>query len=191
MKYKSPLFVLDSDGVESTIRSNREARMDGMVTGMIISLLVFPVLVAFVVFGLWMVYESVTEGAQVVILFMGTVFALGGLGLLKLFWGAIPSLFPFCWRIRKHRDFWELKKYVAGIKVFHRRCDRWSLRCLPSYSRGDWGHYFVLCVEGRKIRMTPPSACKGSKNAASVIAERDSAALRAHFGVECELMRWD
>ena len=191
LKYKSPIFLLESDGKESIIRSAGDNRTDGIVTGIIVSLIAFPLLIGSMLLGGWIIYLASIEDTPLVVLMMGGVFLFGGFGLFKLFSGSLMAFFPFRWIIRKDIHSWEIQKYVFGIKVFRGHCDSWSLQCLPSYSRGDWGFYFLLCIGVRKIRMTPPCAFKKSKNAASIVAERDSEALQSHFGVECQLLKWD
>jgi hypothetical protein len=131
MNYKSPAFLLIAEGDETVIRKTNDHRIDGIVTGIIISCLVFPLLLLSIAVGMWMLTLALTEGTPWIIVIMGVIFSVGGGALLRFFSGTLMSFFPFTWKIRKQREGWELRKYVAGIRVFRRHGASWSLQCTP------------------------------------------------------------
>lgn len=192
MEYKSKAIELSGADNEIIIRKPSDYKVDAAVTGIIVSVLSFPLLFGAIVLGLWMLYVAVTEGASAIIVVMGIGFVLMGYGLYRLFVVSLMAYFPVRWVIRKNTvGRWRLKKYVAGMRVFNRICDSWSLRCLPSYSRGDWGHYFVLECDRKRIRFSPPAVFTDSKAEAQRLAKQDASAIRANIGVKCELDKWD
>ena len=192
MKYRSQAIELSGDDVEIIARKPSDQKVDAAVTGVIVSVLSFPLLFVAIALGLWMLYVAATEGAPAIIVAMGIGFVLMGYGLYRLFAVSLMAFFPVRWAIRKNpAGKWDLKKYVAGVRVFHKKCNAWSLRCLPSYSRGDWGHYFVLHCEQKRVRFLPPAVYTDSKPEARRLAEQDASAIRVNIGIECEMDKWE
>lgn len=183
---------MSGNDADIVARKPSDHKVDAAVTGVIVSVLAFPLLFGAIALGLWMLYVAATDGAPAIIVAMGIGFVLMGYGLYRLFAVSLMAFFPVRWAIRKNSGGkWHLKKYVAGVRVFNRICDAWSLRCLPSYSRGDWGHYFVLECERNRVRFSPPAVFTDSKNKARRLAEKDATGIRSSFGVDCELDKWD
>ncbi len=192
MKYRSQAIDLLGGQAETVIRKPSDHRVDGIVTGVIVNVLAFPLLIGAIALGLWMLYVAATEGAPIIIVVMGIGFVFGGLGLIRLFAVSQMAFFPVKWTIRRLPDgLWSLKKHIAGIRVFKRQSHSWALQCCPSYSRGDWGYYFIVNCGAKRIRFSPPAVFTDSKTDARRLAEEDAKALRAHFGIKCELIKWE
>lgn len=192
MKYKSQAIEISGNDANMVARKPSDDKVDAAVTGVIVSILAFPLLLGAIALGLWMLFVAATEGAPAIIVAMGIGFVLMGYGLYRLFAVSLMAFVSVRWAIRKNPDGqWHLKKYVASIRVFNKVCGAWSLRCLPSYSRGDWGHFFVLECERGRVRFSPPAVFTDSKNEARRLAEQDARSIRACFGVECELDKWE
>jgi len=176
------------DARETVITKPSNHRLDGIISGIIVSALAFPLLFGAVALGLFMLYGAISGDAPMIIAGMGVVFTFGGLGLICLFASTLMNFFPVKWIIQRLDDTsWCMRKYVGGIRTFKCVCHEWSFRCLPSYQRGDWGYYFVIHCGSRKSVFSPPAVFSESKSDARRLAERDKEALLTHFGVSCEM----
>jgi hypothetical protein len=165
----------------------------GIVTGAIVDLVAFPLLCAMFVFGVYVLFVAVTRERAFLPLVMGILLVAIPGGLFPLFAGAQANLFPYECRFQKtDGGLWAVQRRFWFLHFHWRELgEDWTIICQPSYSRGEWGYFFLIKGHRAKVPLTPPSVFTESKEQAKRAASEDLRVLEASFGVQGEWRRWD
>ena len=214
MSCRSEGFVLCRDGDDDVVAKRREYVMDGIVTGIIVDLLAFPLLSASLILGVWMLVgtltrehafhlapqlnhfasPSVVRAAEAALpVLMGIMFAGGSVCLLPLLLRSQAGFSPYQCRFKKGVDgSWTVQRKLWFLSSPWRKLgDDWKIWCYPSYSRGDWGYLFLIKTKRARLVLAMSGAIADSKSHAKSEALKDLGALKALLGISGELKRWN
>jgi hypothetical protein len=209
----SEAFDLHRDGEMVVVAKRRENVVDGIVTGIIANLMVFPLLLGALILGIWMIVATLRDrhgfhfapqfdhfaspalvrGAEVALpVLMGIMFAGGSFFLLRFFLKLQFCFFPYECRFKKAADGrWLVQQKLWFMSFPWRRLGHdWAIFCRPAYLRGEWGYALFLRRGKTVLRLASSGAYADSKSGVEAEARRDLTRLCTLFGVSGELKQW-
>ncbi|MBA4149940.1 MAG: hypothetical protein H0X66_17650 [Verrucomicrobia bacterium] len=210
--YKSEAFDLFHRQDSILIAERKEHRTDGIVTGVIVALLAFPLLTGGLILGMWFLILGVTgeggfrldpalspasplvarliEAASPFV--FGLLFSGVSAGVLFVFLKAMPNMFPYECRLKSTGTSWALQRRLWFMaSTWSTLQADWRLWCCPVYMRGDWGYCFFVKSGRRVMRLASSGAYAPTKNKAHDDAAKDMATLIECFGVLGEFRKWE
>jgi hypothetical protein len=166
--------------------------IDGIVTGIIIDLIAFPLLALCIVVGLWMLFITAAQEHSWLAVGMGLMFSIMGVGLFWLLLLVHPGLFPFQCRFQKTANgVWAVQRKLWFFSSGWRNLgEGWSIWCCPFYMRGDWGCTFFIKETKAKRLLVCSGVFTASKSAAHREGLKELDFLKALFDVPGEMKRW-
>jgi hypothetical protein len=210
---KSEAFDLRRNGEMVVVAKQRKNVVNGIVTGIIVDLMAFPLFSGALILGIWMIVAALTDrhgihfapqfdhfaspaivrGADVVFpVLMGIMFAGSAFFLLRLFLKLQANFFPFECRFKRDADVgWMVQQKLWFVASRWRRLGRdWRIWCYPIYLRGEWGYVFFIRSGKAMLRLASSGAFADTKSRAETEARKDLDKLCALFGVLGESKRW-
>ncbi len=213
LEVTSKAFELHSHGDLIVVAKRKEGVVEGIVHGIIVDLLAFPLFGVCFLVGIWILVSTlkdphqgqvapqfdhfaspaIVHGAAVVLqIFVGIMFSAGSLFLGRFLLKLQFCLFPLECRLKKGADGrWSVQQKVWFISLPWRRLSQgWLIRCRPAYLRGDWGYAFFILSGKTLLRFASSGAYTESKREAEIAAKKDLARLCDVFAVRRESIQW-
>jgi len=173
------------------VAKRRERAVDGIVTGIIIDLLGFPLLLGGMALGVWVTGRALLGMEPPPLILLGLMFVLFSAVPLCLLLRAQPAFFPYECRFRKDGNGnWLVQRRLGFLASRWRTTGPFVIVCRPAYSRGDWGYGLVLKTGRSNLMLAPPGVFTPSKAAAREAAEHDSAVVARYLAAESRLEKW-
>jgi hypothetical protein len=190
---KPKQFRLLREGDDIIVAKHNEYVTDGIVTGLIVDVIGFPLLLVALVVGVWLILQSVFSEHSWLMALMGIMFAGLGGGVGWVFLMVQPSVFPFQCRFRKTaQGSWTVQRKLWFMPFRWRELgEDWTVSCSPGYMRGDWGYHCFIKTKKSKLLLVSSGVFTESKSEAHRMAVHDVDLLKNLFSVPGEFKRWD
>jgi hypothetical protein len=173
------------------VAKRRERAADGIVTGTVIDLLGFPLLLGGMALGVWVTGRALLGMEPPLLILLGLMFVLFSAVPLYLLLRTQPAFFPYECRFRTDGNGnWLVQRRLGFLASRWRTPGPFVIVSRPAYSRGDWGYDLVLKTGRSNLMLTPPGVFTPSEAAAREAAEHDSAVVARCLAAESRLEKW-